>query len=788
MPDNGRNIVFKMDADDKEAQKKLDNIRKDIEKTTKALDTTTQQHNGIVEQLQAAQAEAKKTEQTIQEIHAQMAENESVLSGRTGNVDLEEYEARKQAQAEMSEELKTQNALYEKQTKTVSTLEGKEKGLLDKKKQQTAQLEHLRVSEEETTANMVTQGNRAMPQIGKAAEAASKSFNKGLKNILKWGFGIRSVFILVRRLRSAIKEGITEYAKGDAETKANLDGLKKSLATLKVSWGAAFAPIVNAVAPLLQKLIGWLTTAANAVNQFFAAIGGRKTYRKAIANNNALADSYSGAGSAAKEAEKQLLGFDEINKLNANENGGGGGGSGSATDYEDVDVSTGIQRIATQIKENLPAVEFAVGTSLLALGAILTFSGANIPLGLGLMAIGAYTLGKSIKENWSSLSPSVQSAVMEITTLLGVSLLAIGAILAFSGANIPLGIGLMAAGAASLAAVALNWGNLSASVQRTITEIMIALGASLLVVGAILAASGVNIPVGIALMAIGAASVWGAVGLNWNTLKTQLSGTLGALMMIAGGFLAVIGLILLLTGVGIPLGIGMLLAGGAAFGVGAAYYDWDGLLKKIQEAWGRLKSWWNRNVAKYFTLEYWQQKVNDAFGRIRFPHINLPHISISWEAASGWIANALSFFGIPTAVPHINVAWYAKGGIVDGATLIGAGEAGKEAIIPLEQHTEWITMVADSLIDRIIDSNKLRDYVSNMPLPAIATGTIVPPRSINSSGSMFSDGDIERLVNGITAALSADTSGEQSVKLFLDGRQIAETVTKHQRRMNRGLA
>lgn len=61
--------------------------------------------------------------------------------------------------------------------------------------------------------------------------------------------------------------------------------------------------------------------------------------------------------------------------------------------------------------------------------------------------------------------------------------------------------------------------------------------------------------------------------------------------------------------------------------------------------------------------------------KIQWPHIPLPHFSISGSANPlDWLKGGL---------PRISIDWYARGGIVDGPTLIGAGEAGPEAIVPL---------------------------------------------------------------------------------------------------------
>jgi phage-related minor tail protein len=62
--------------------------------------------------------------------------------------------------------------------------------------------------------------------------------------------------------------------------------------------------------------------------------------------------------------------------------------------------------------------------------------------------------------------------------------------------------------------------------------------------------------------------------------------------------------------------------------------------------------------------------------RLELPHFALPHFIID----GGEIPWGIGGQG---RKPTIDVRWYAQGGIVDGATLVGAGEAGPEAIIPL---------------------------------------------------------------------------------------------------------
>lgn len=56
------------------------------------------------------------------------------------------------------------------------------------------------------------------------------------------------------------------------------------------------------------------------------------------------------------------------------------------------------------------------------------------------------------------------------------------------------------------------------------------------------------------------------------------------------------------------------------------------------------------------------------------PHLKLPHLSISG-----------SFSIYPPSVPHFGVDWYAKGGVFNGPSVIGVGEAGPEGVVPFNE-------------------------------------------------------------------------------------------------------
>lgn len=85
---------------------------------------------------------------------------------------------------------------------------------------------------------------------------------------------------------------------------------------------------------------------------------------------------------------------------------------------------------------------------------------------------------------------------------------------------------------------------------------------------------------------------------------------------------------------------------------------------------------------------------------LSFKGIKLPHIDLSWKT-DGIIAQAAKLLGVP-GVPKFTVNWYKSGGIFDNPSIIGVGEAGTEAVVPLEKL--WSKL--DGFIgDRISDIN-----------------------------------------------------------------------------------
>jgi hypothetical protein len=168
-----------------------------------------------------------------------------------------------------------------------------------------------------------------------------------------------------------------------------------------------------------------------------------------------------------------------------------------------------------------------------------------------------------------------------------------------------LGISLIAAGAAGLAAVAaLNWNKIIEALRGPIGGIVAIASAALLALGIILVCSGVALPLGISLIAAGAAGLVAVTALNWNKIVEEIKGPVSKVITIASAALLMLGLILVCSGVALPLGIALIAAGAAGLATVTAL-NWNAILDWIKNVWNKIKSWWRTNVAPIFTLKYW---------------------------------------------------------------------------------------------------------------------------------------------------------------------------------------
>lgn len=537
----------------------------------------------------------------------------------------------------------------------------------------------------------------ATNRVGKAAQSAGKGAEKGAKGLGKFAASLlriaqyRFLRSMLKALTEAFQEGLENLynysngMSGEAHRMASaLDGLATANQTMKNQIGSAWGELRSLIMPVVESIIRSVQSLADWLSQLFAAFGGNGSYYKAVDASTQWAKSTAAGAKSAKEMRRQLMGFDEINRLDAPTEPSGGGGGGANKDaskmFDYVPIADNIKSIADTIKANMPLIELALGGFMLGLGAILTFTGANVPLGLALMAAGAATMKSALNLDWSTIPSKLVETFSNIATIVGLSLIAIGAVLLFT-AHPMIGIGLLAAGFASFAVGSLAWGKITGNVKEQLTNIL----------------------------------------------------GLGALLLMG------LGVILLMTG-NVPLGVGLLIAGGA-MGVAAVAINWDAILDHLKETWNGIKTWYETNVKKYFTQEYWQGVFDKMFDVVA--SIPMPIITWTSQPVWDWLAPVMDFFGLPTTIPVPNVVWqsFATGGFPeDGLFMANHGEL-------VGQFSNGNTAVANN--EQIIAG-------------------------------------IERGVyNAMTSALANQNDGGRDIRVFLDGKEIGAATRRYERSVNR---
>lgn len=197
-----------------------------------------------------------------------------------------------------------------------------------------------------------------------------KSANKStlsLKNLMKYAFGIRTLFALFNKIRSAATEGIQNLAQHNLLTNTgkvnqSLSELQSALTLLKNSFATAFAPLLTVASPILVQFINLISQAVTRVGMLIAALTGQKTFAKAIAVQQNYAASLDKTADSAKKAAKALTGYlspiDEINRYDDGSSSSDGTGSSggytgpSAGDmFEEVPITNSLKGIADKIKK-----------------------------------------------------------------------------------------------------------------------------------------------------------------------------------------------------------------------------------------------------------------------------------------------------------------------------------------------------------------------------------------------------------------------------------------------------
>ena len=196
----------------------------------------------------------------------------------------------------------------------------------------------------ELAAELATAGHNSEKMnngVKKAAKSA-KGFASRLKSVVTSAL----VFTVITQALSKFRDWIGNVIKVSPEATAAIAKLKGALLTL-------VQPLVNIIIPAFTKFVNIIAAIISKIASVFAVLTGStvESSRAAAKALNQQTSALNGTGAAAKEAKKQLLGFDEINQLTEDTSGGGGGGSGtiapdfSAQEFDSTFLDTILEKV-----------------------------------------------------------------------------------------------------------------------------------------------------------------------------------------------------------------------------------------------------------------------------------------------------------------------------------------------------------------------------------------------------------------------------------------------------------
>ena len=502
-----------------------------------------------------------------------------------------------------------------------------------------------------------------------------------IRNVSVVSFGLR----IVRGLFGELGTVVRNYISQDAQLQAQVNGLSASL-------GNVLAPAIHLVTGALSYVLPYVVGVSNAIGQLMGSLLG-SGWSAAASGANKTAAATGGAAKAQKEMNRELLSFDQINRLQSQtDSSSGGGGAGSAMTAIEAKTPAWMERFKASFTELFSSSEFQSANVGGKIGMVLQ-TGLDW-LGSEGMNFDWRGVGTKLRENFDS----------------------------FIGAG---------------------WG------ESLFHTLGVYLG-------------------GFADMVIG------LLGPQWEELKTayQNEGWQGAVVYILGMSAGLVGngISSLFSSVLAPVFTGI-----ADFFREHGEYSIAGFFDGCAQAMANVGQWIKENITD--PIVNWVkdllgihspstvfasigencmeglgggfsngvfdvlQKLTDLRDRVldiagtlreafsfewRMPNLRLPHLSVQWDPVDNVLAN---FFGV-TAFPRLSVQWFAKGGILDraqifgrmGSTLLGGGEQGREAILPLDTNTGWMDVLANR-IAQILSVDSSGDM--NATINVILDGDII---------------------------------------------------------------
>lgn len=374
-------VVIRVDADDKKAIKKLDDVAKKANDVRKGLDGKSILINTDVSQ---AEREIDRLRASIGKLKEDIRVKERLA--------LETQNAKAMARVKSKMAIDSGDAATaQKMAKEWDRLDAKAKRYAEQINEAQVRLD----VEKETAGNLAQAVLKAAEETGEASRNAEKmnaAVKRAAKSAEAFGKRIKSVvqgalvFTVITQGLSKLRDWLSDVVSANSAASASIAKLKGALLTM-------VQPLVQIIIPAFTALVKVLTAVvsviANVVSSLFGSTA--KESAGAAKSLNDQKNALQGVGSAAKSAGKQLASFDEINKLSGES--GGSSSADIAPDFSFMDsISDRLKNIAKdvaligagfalwKISEKLPGMLGDIGTKVAGIaiaigGLLLLFDG-----------------------------------------------------------------------------------------------------------------------------------------------------------------------------------------------------------------------------------------------------------------------------------------------------------------------------------------------------------------------------------------------------------------------------
>lgn len=519
-------------------------------------------------------------------------------------------------------------------------------------------------------------------------------------------------------------------------------------------------PVIEDITAIVIVFCQWIGAAAKAIGGFFGVFNtdgaGASNSMLQVSNNaNKAANSVGGIGGAFKDAtkeaqklKKQTAGFDELNVVGANvptAPPGGGGAGASAVSIPEITIpeitmpDMGTDKLIDNLEDVKKRMEGILVLAGIVGGALATWGIVHIIKnfdtlkgkikdisGIALMIAGALLLVQGFSDAWANGIDWENFALI----LSGIGLIVGGLALKFG--PLAAAIGLVVGG---ILALVIGIKDLVENGYSMEAVIMIAVGAIAVLIGVVWAFNASLLACPLTWIVVAIMAVVAVFVILWNECEGFRNFWIAVWDAIVVAF---------------KVTVDWFKDAGAA--IAKFFVDaWEA----IKKAWSAVVQWfkdvWEGIKGAFSAVGEWfsdiftgaWEGIKNAFSAVGefftgiwddikscFTDIGSKigdAVSGAFTTAVNWVLEKAigiinGFIGaINTAISVINaipgveinklkkldVPQLAKGGIVDSATLAVIGERGKEAVMPLENNTQWMDSLADKIASRNASPSKI---------------------------------------------------------------------------------